>query len=168
MLIDTVETAAGPFSLLVDSEGAVVASGFGIGLEGLLARLPAVQRLDATDVVSGKTAVREVVQAWNEGDYDAVLTVAVSTPRHGFLPQVWDALRTIPAGTTITYAELAAKAGRPQAVRAAAQGCARNPVALFIPCHRVLRADGKLGGFAFGVAVKQTLLAHEAGRSAPS
>jgi methylated-DNA-[protein]-cysteine S-methyltransferase len=65
----------------------------------------------------------------------------------------------------VTYTEYAAKAGRPAAVRAAASACARNAVALFVPCHRVLGTDGTMRGFRWGVTVKQQLLEHEsAGR----
>ena len=63
----------------------------------------------------------------------------------------------------MTYTEYAAKAGRPLAVRAAAAACARNAAALFVPCHRVVRTDGGLGGFRWGLPVKRWLLAHEAG-----
>ena len=70
-------------------------------------------------------------------------------------------MRSIPPGQTWTYAELAAKAGRPAAVRAAGQACARNLVAPFVPCHRVLRSDGTLGGYFFGSETKQRLLDHE-------
>jgi methylated-DNA-[protein]-cysteine S-methyltransferase len=62
----------------------------------------------------------------------------------------------------VTYTEFARLAGRPSAVRAAAMACARNAVALFVPCHRVLRLDGGYGGYRWGVPVKQLLLDHEA------
>ena len=71
-------------------------------------------------------------------------------------------LRTVPAGEPVTYTEFAELAGRPAAVRAAAMACARNAAALFVPCHRVLRLDGSLGGFRWGLDVKRWLLAHEA------
>jgi methylated-DNA-[protein]-cysteine S-methyltransferase len=68
----------------------------------------------------------------------------------------------VPAGAPVTYAELAAKAGRPAAVRAAAGACGSNAAALFVPCHRVLRTGGALGGFRWGLDVKRWLLDHEA------
>jgi methylated-DNA-[protein]-cysteine S-methyltransferase len=77
-----------------------------------------------------------------------------------FLEQAWRVLREV--REPITYTELAARAGRPAAVRAAAQACARNAAALFVPCHRVLRNDGTLGGFRWGLPVKRWLLNHEA------
>jgi methylated-DNA-[protein]-cysteine S-methyltransferase len=75
---------------------------------------------------------------------------------------VWAALRTIAPGRPLTYAGLAAASGRPAAVRAAGRGCATNRVALFVPCHRVVPASGGVGGFLWGAAVKEAMLAHEA------
>jgi methylated-DNA-[protein]-cysteine S-methyltransferase len=74
---------------------------------------------------------------------------------------VWRALRNVPGGAAVTYTELAALAGRPAAVRAAASGCATNLVALVVPCHRIVRTDGGLGGYLFGTDVKESLLRHE-------
>lgn len=91
---------------------------------------------------------------------------------HGtaFQARVWDALRRIPAGQTRSYTEVAAEIGAPTAVRAVASACARNPVALVIPCHRVIRGDGSMGGYRWGLAVKERLLRREreaAARVAP-
>jgi len=79
-----------------------------------------------------------------------------------FQHRVWQALRAIPAGTTTTYSELARSLGIPAAVRAVASACAANPVAVAIPCHRVLRRDGSLAGYRWGIARKRQLLATEA------
>ncbi len=82
---------------------------------------------------------------------------------HGsaFRQQVWRALGTVPAGQTITYAELARRAGFPTAARAVAGACAANPLAVVVPCHRVLRSDGSLGGYRWGVERKRALLERE-------
>lgn len=79
-----------------------------------------------------------------------------------FQQRVWQALRKIPPGRTASYAEIAATIGRPKAVRAVAAACAANPLAVAIPCHRVVRSDGGLSGYRWGVARKQALLAREA------
>jgi AraC family transcriptional regulator of adaptative response/methylated-DNA-[protein]-cysteine methyltransferase len=79
-----------------------------------------------------------------------------------FQQRVWQALRKIPAGSTVTYSELAKRIGQPKAVRAVAQACASNPVAVAIPCHRVVRTDGSLSGYRWGVERKRALLAREA------
>ena len=80
-----------------------------------------------------------------------------------FQQRVWSALQQIPAGSTRTYSEVAVQIGKPEAVRAVAQACAANKIAVLIPCHRVVRSDGGLGGYRWGVERKRALLAHEAG-----
>jgi AraC family transcriptional regulator of adaptative response/methylated-DNA-[protein]-cysteine methyltransferase len=82
-----------------------------------------------------------------------------------FQQRVWQALRTVPAGTTTTYTEIARAIGAPRAVRAVAQACGANPVAVAIPCHRVVRRDGGLSGYRWGVERKRALLDREARRS---
>ena len=79
-----------------------------------------------------------------------------------FQRQVWQALRDIPAGTTASYAEIAKRIGRPKAVRAVAQACGSNDIAVAIPCHRVVRTDGELSGYRWGIARKRALLEREA------
>ena len=79
-----------------------------------------------------------------------------------FQMQVWQALQAVPVGATTTYAALAQQIGAPKAVRAVAQACGANRLALAIPCHRVLRSDGGLSGYRWGVARKQEILAREA------
>jgi O-6-methylguanine DNA methyltransferase len=82
-----------------------------------------------------------------------------------FQLRVWEALRKIPAGETRTYSDIAVELGAEAASRAVGSACGRNPVSLVIPCHRVLRADGALGGYRWGVERKEKLLAAEkAGR----
>lgn len=78
-----------------------------------------------------------------------------------FQQRVWNALRAIPPGTTSTYSEIAKRVGRPRAIRAVANACAANPVAVAIPCHRVVRRDGDLGGYRWGIERKRSLLARE-------
>jgi AraC family transcriptional regulator, regulatory protein of adaptative response / methylated-DNA-[protein]-cysteine methyltransferase len=79
-----------------------------------------------------------------------------------FQKKVWQALREIPAGKTASYADIARRIGTPKAFRAVAQACAANPIAVLVPCHRVVRSDGALSGFRWGVARKSALLALEA------
>lgn len=79
-----------------------------------------------------------------------------------FQRRVWEALREIPAGTTVSYGQMARRIGAPSAVRAVARACGANPLAVVIPCHRVLRADGDLSGYRWGLERKRTLLEREA------
>lgn len=91
----------------------------------------------------------------------AMPTLSVDLVGTEFQRQVWDELAAIPRGKTLSYAELAARVGRPDAVRAVASACAANPIALLIPCHRVLRGDGGLGGYRWGEWRKRRLLEAE-------
>ncbi len=109
-----------------------------------------------------------------DGWMDALIGYLRGEPIHLDLPldvaatpfqrKVWNTLRAIPYGTTQTYRQAAQRIGRPDATRAVAQACASNPVALIIPCHRVVRADGGLGGYRWGIERKRALIAHEAAR----
>lgn len=105
-------------------------------------------------------------------DTVAKVVAAVETPRIGlglpldiqgtaFQRRVWDALQKIPPGTTVSYSELAERIGNPAAVRAVASACAANKIAVGIPCHRVVRSDGALSGYRWGVARKRALLDRE-------
>lgn len=78
-----------------------------------------------------------------------------------FQKTVWRALREIPSGSTITYSELAARIGRPDSVRAVAAACGANPIAVIVPCHRVIARDGSLTGYAWGIERKRLLLERE-------
>lgn len=78
-----------------------------------------------------------------------------------FQQRVWQALQQIPIGTTVTYSQLAEQLGQPKAVRAVASACANNKIAVAIPCHRVIRQDGSLAGYRWGIERKQQLLEHE-------
>lgn len=78
-----------------------------------------------------------------------------------FQQRVWQALQQIPPGSTISYSQLAQRIGSPKAARAVAQACAANPLAVAIPCHRVLRNDGSLSGYRWGIERKRALLLRE-------
>lgn len=83
-----------------------------------------------------------------------------------FQRQVWDELARIPYGQTRSYAQVAAAINNPKALQAVGQACNRNPVPLFVPCHRVIGANGEVGGYAFGTRIKEFLLNLEANNSA--
>ncbi len=157
--IQTLDTPDGPFTLLVDDAGRVLASGWTPDHARILGRLrPASQ---PATVVEGDVAAAAAVSAYYAGDLAAIADVEVAQDGTELQRAGWRALRDIPVGAPLTYTEFAAALGRPRAVRAAAAICARNAPALFVPCHRVLRGDGSLGGFAWGVEVKSALLARE-------
>ncbi|MGD8195929.1 methylated-DNA--[protein]-cysteine S-methyltransferase [Herbiconiux sp. P18] len=160
-VIQFIDTPDGPFGLIADGDGRVLASGWTDSPDALLARLAPRIRPAASDLAAGRTAAAEAAHAYYEGDVAAIDTVEVVQTGGDFHHAGWRALRTIEPGHPLSYQQFAAHLGRPTAVRAAASACARNAVALFVPCHRVLRSDGSLGGFAWGVPVKRSLLARE-------
>ena len=160
----TIDTRFGPFTAVVDADGAVLASGWTAELGELTPQIHTTLR--PTDLVPGDLGgVGEAIVRYHDGELSAIDAVPVRQRSGMFLEHAWEVLRTVPAGAPVSYTEFAAKSGRPAAVRAAAAACARNATALFVPCHRVLRTDGSLGGFRWGVEVKRKLLAHEAGQS---
>jgi AraC family transcriptional regulator of adaptative response/methylated-DNA-[protein]-cysteine methyltransferase len=93
------------------------------------------------------------------------LDLPVDVRATAFQRRVWEALRQIPAGETRTYKEIARAIGAPKAMRAVGSACARNPVSLIVPCHRAIREDGGLGGYAWGLTRKEKLLATEQKRA---
>lgn len=157
----TIDTPIGPFTALVDEDGAVLASGWTAEVDELLALVAPALRPAAVRHCADLGPVTDAVRAYHQGDLGAISDIPVHQRGSAFLQHTWQVLRTVPAGAPVSYTELAAKAGRPRAVRAAAAACARNPAALFVPCHRVLRGDGSLGGFRWGLPAKRWLLDHE-------
>ena len=93
------------------------------------------------------------------------LELPLDVPASRFRRRVWEALRAVPLGQTRTYAEVANALGRPRAARAVGQACAANPVALWLPCHRVVPASGGTGGYRWGAERKRALLRAESGRA---
>jgi methylated-DNA-[protein]-cysteine S-methyltransferase len=108
----------------------------------------------------GGDAARRVA-AYFEGDVAAIDAVRIAAAGTTFQRRVWTELRRIPAGDVRSYGAIAAAVGRPSAARAVGRANALNPVAIVVPCHRVVGAGGALTGYAFGVATKEALLAHE-------
>ena len=127
-------------------------------LAALAAEFPAAECVPSdTPPLSGwAAALREHLSGVRPG-LDLPLDVLGTAFQH----RVWSELRRIPYGQTRTYAQVAQAIGQPSAVRAVARACATNPAALVIPCHRVVRSDGTLGGYRWGIARKQVLLARE-------
>ena len=101
------------------------------------------------------------VQTYLAGDLSCIDSIPVSTGGTLFQKQVWEALRMIPPGTVMTYGQLATKLGRPLAYRAVGMTNALNPIAIVVPCHRLVGANGTLTGYAGGLERKRWLLAHE-------
>ena len=103
----------------------------------------------------------KALNAYLEHQHPFDTTLPIDVQGTPFQRAVWQYLQTIPAGEVRSYAEVAAAIGKPAAVRAVASACAKNALALVIPCHRVVRSDGSLGGYRWGVERKRALLAAE-------
>lgn len=160
--MSTMDTPAGPFTMLADPDGAVLASGFTADPGALLPLVHPSLRGQPRARPDLGPATKAVLRYF-DGELTALDGVPVRQHSAGlFLVHAWQVLRAVPAGGPVSYTAFAARAGRPAAVRAAAQACARNAAALFVPCHRVLRGDGSLGGFRWGTPVKRWLLDYEA------
>jgi methylated-DNA-[protein]-cysteine S-methyltransferase len=158
LIATTVATPLGEMSLLGTADCLHVAA-FGNDLDDLRDRLP--HALRGEPVRRGETPAAAALRDYFAGDVRALDRVDVHQPGGPFHTAVWREMRAIPPGTTVSYGELAARAGAPRAARAAGSACARNAVCLFVPCHRVVGRDGSLGGYYYGLATKRSLLDHE-------
>jgi len=109
----------------------------------------------------GRSSARHALDAYFEGDLDAIGNVSTFTTGTDFQREVWAELRRIPVGRTTSYGALAAKLGRPSAARAVGLANGANPIAIVVPCHRVVGANASLTGYGGGIDRKRWLLAHE-------
>lgn len=155
-----VDTPDGPFAILADHAERVLVAGWTDDVDAVLARLHPKNR--PAEVRAGTTRAAAAVTAYYSGDLAAIDHVEVAQFGTPLQRRGWAALRGIHPGQPLTYTGFASALGSPTAVRAAASICARNAPALFVPCHRVLRGDGTMGGFAWGIDVKRRLLEREA------
>jgi methylated-DNA-[protein]-cysteine S-methyltransferase len=160
LLIDTIESPIGNIIIVVD-EGEMCAldfAGYEERMMKLLKRRYADVQLKQADNPQGFS---DCVKNYLAGDFKSLDAIPVNTGGTLFQQQVWNALREIPTGQTFTYAELAAKIGRPKATRAVGMTNSLNPIAIVLPCHRVVGANASLTGYAGGLDRKHWLLRHE-------
>jgi methylated-DNA-[protein]-cysteine S-methyltransferase len=164
LLAATLPTPWAPLSIIVEQsdQPVVLAAAF-----SSIAELTAKAGLPTSELRQSKAldGVASTVTAYVDGQHDAFDTLAVRQPGGPFMQDCWQALRRVPAGTVVSYAELASAAGRPTAVRAAGTACSSNLIAPIIPCHRVVRSGGELGNYGFGVPLKLALLKFEGART---
>jgi methylated-DNA-[protein]-cysteine S-methyltransferase len=111
--------------------------------------------------ISSASPARQALQAYFAGDMTALASLPTATNGTDFQRRVWDELRRIPVGDTISYGTLAVRIGRPGAARATGLANGANPIAIVVPCHRVIGADASLTGYGGGLDRKRWLLAHE-------
>ncbi|MCY0904785.1 methylated-DNA--[protein]-cysteine S-methyltransferase [Arthrobacter sp. H14-L1] len=160
----TMSTPDGPFTI-VAAEGAVLSAGWTAELDELTGQIHALLRPTGYTAVASLGSISDAVTAYYDGQASDIMQVPVLQKSGPFRAHAWEVLRTVSPGKPVSYTEYALLAGNPAAVRAAASACAFNAAALFVPCHRVVRTDGTLGGFRWGLAVKESLLAREANAS---
>jgi methylated-DNA-[protein]-cysteine S-methyltransferase len=163
----TVETPIGCLWLAVDAAGDLRVALFGDN-ESIVRRQLARDYGESRFVLEAGAdtlSVRRSVARYFEGDLQAIDSISVATAGTPFQREVWSALRQIPCGATTSYGALARRIGRPAAVRAVGLANGSNPIAVIVPCHRVIGADGSLTGYGGGLERKRWLLRHERSRS---
>jgi methylated-DNA-[protein]-cysteine S-methyltransferase len=160
LVTDTLSTPIGTITLIAGESKlyALDFSDFEPRMKTLLKRYHGEVTLTPAANPYGFTEQLQSYFAGNLSALDPITTAPCGTP---FQKQVWQALRTIPAATTYSYGELARSIGSPKAVRAVGTANANNPVAIVVPCHRVIGSNGALTGYAGGMERKEWLLAHE-------
>ncbi|HMJ01320.1 MAG TPA: methylated-DNA--[protein]-cysteine S-methyltransferase [Conexibacter sp.] len=161
----TFDSPTGPFTIVASDE-AILASGWTNDPERLLQLIGPSLRPASVTAKRDLGPFTQAAHAYFDGEVTAIDDVPVTVAATPFLERAWQELRRIPAGQPETYGALAARCGSPAAVRAAGTACGRNPAALFVPCHRIVRTGGALGGFGYGLPVKRWLLDHESGVAA--
>jgi methylated-DNA-[protein]-cysteine S-methyltransferase len=162
-LIDHLDTPIGHLLIVADQEGNLRAAAWKEHQDEMR-RLLQIQygqtalHLEPTPDPNGLT---NALDRYFTGELKAIDTVPVQTAGTPFQREVWSALRTIPCGTTISYAKLAEQINRPSAVRAVGLANGSNPIPIVVPCHRVIGSNGSLTGYGGGLDRKRWLLDHE-------
>ena len=160
LLIDQLESPLGTLVLVVNDEQlcALDYGDYDARMQRLLhQRYPAFELVPTSD----PCGFTSLLKAYLAGNYAAVDQIPVKPGGTPFQQQVWQALRTIPAGAVRSYGQLAAQLGRPSAARAVGMANSLNPIAIVLPCHRVIGANNTLAGYAGGLERKHWLLSHE-------
>jgi len=162
ILVTVLDTPIGPLSLLAH-DGALVGGGFTADPAELHVRMhPSLGGLGLAPAGQDDLSwLVKPVRDYFDGNLGALDTVSVRQPATPTRQRFWAELRAVAPGTTVSYTELARRAGRPRAPRAAGAACAANLIAPVVPCHRAVRGDGSLGGYYYGLPRKDWLLRHE-------
>ncbi len=165
--VDRLASPVGPLSLVVDADHRLCALEFDADDARLMRALELNygERSVALETGTGTSHVLEALEAYFAGDPCAIDALAIRAGGTPFQRLVWTALRTIPSGTTTTYGQLARAIGRPNASRAVGLANGANPIAIVVPCHRVIGANGTLTGYGGGIERKRWLLDHEQRRA---
>lgn len=160
LLMDTIASPIGNIVIVVD-DGKLCALDFAGYEERLMKLLKRRYHEFQFKTIDDPCGFSSRVKSYLAGDFTSLEAIPVSTGGTPFQQEVWQALREIPTGQTCTYAQLAAKIGRPNATRAVGMTNSLNPIAIVLPCHRVVGANASLTGYAGGLDRKHWLLRHE-------
>ncbi|MEY3102985.1 MAG: methylated-DNA--[protein]-cysteine S-methyltransferase [Candidatus Nanopelagicaceae bacterium] len=155
----TLKTPVGSL-YLISHEHLLLASGFS-NFRDLTNQLDEEDRDQGISEVKRLPIISDLLDDYFSGDLKALDGISVRQPGEKFSQSAWKAMRKVSPGKTISYGELAKRAGSADAVRAAGSACARNLIALVVPCHRIVKTGGALGNYAYGLPVKEWLLRHE-------
>ncbi|CNE60673.1 putative methylated-DNA--protein-cysteine methyltransferase [Yersinia nurmii] len=161
--IDRTDTPAGELVIICDSEHNLRAIDWVDHYERLLKLLTSHYGPNTFTLIekANPGGLTDKMQRYFAGELDIIDGLPVKTAGTAFQRQVWQELRNIPCGKTLSYGELAQRIGRPTASRAVGMANGLNPISIVVPCHRVIGASGSLTGYAGGVERKRWLLAHE-------
>lgn len=159
LLINNLKTPIGVLNIIAE-QGTLLAAGFG-NIGTLKQGLSPFDQVNDFREVNRIAGITDHIKDYFAGDLLALDEIAVRQPGGDFSQKAWRAMRKIKAGQVFSYSQLATKAGSPAAVRAAGSACAKNLIAVVVPCHRVVKTGGALGNYAYGVKYKEWLLAHE-------
>ena len=159
LLRTTLKTPVGALSL-VSREHILIAAGF-TSQDKLLASISKQERQLESKKVNQIPIISELVSDYFDGDLRALDGIKVDQQGEKFSQSAWRVMRKVSPGKTISYADLAKRSGSDDAVRAAGSACARNLIALVVPCHRIVKTGGALGNYAYGLRYKEWLLKHE-------
>lgn len=152
LFVSCLKTPVGTLNLLADEQiliGANFSTVLDLGSAG------------ATKSVKVIPIITDLISDYFDGDLNALNGIQVRQDGAVFSQSAWKAMRKVKAGKTLSYADLADRAGSPAAVRAAGSACAKNAIVLVIPCHRIVKTGGALGNYAYGLNKKEWLLRHE-------
>jgi methylated-DNA-[protein]-cysteine S-methyltransferase len=159
LLRTTLKTPVGALSL-ISREHILIAAGF-TSQDELLSSISKQDKQLESKKVSQIPIISDLITDYFDGDLRALDGIKVDQEGEKFSQSAWRVMRKIPPGKMLTYADLAKRAGSKDAVRAAGSACARNLIALVVPCHRIVKTGGALGNYAYGLKYKQWLLSHE-------
>jgi methylated-DNA-[protein]-cysteine S-methyltransferase len=163
LLTDRFETPIGEMEIAVDQEGRLRAVDWTDHTDRMLRILKRLYGKNGfvLEPAENPGGLSEVLKRYFAGELDSIDELPTETAGTDFQREVWRALREIPCGATVSYGELAARIGRPRAVRAVGLANGSNPIGVVVPCHRVIGADGSLTGYGGGLERKRWLLEHE-------